>query len=103
MGAWNFIEFGEGATAQEAFDELVERAVWKHGHDPYNGTISTTRLNGRHTVRVADEWGEEAREAAIAEAEANDWGEKRESRVIDCGAVRDGRGRMWAFYGWAAC
>lgn len=33
--------------------------------------------------------------------EADGWGEKWESRVIDCGATNGGQ--MWAFYGWASC
>lgn len=100
MGACNFIEFKEAATAQAAFDLLVDEARWAHGHDPYSGTIATTRLM-RGSVRVADEWSEDARELAIIEADANGWGEKRESRAIDCGATQ--YGRMWAFYGYAAC
>lgn len=101
MGACNFIVFGKGATAQETFDALVSDARFEYGHDPYNGTISTTYLTGR-PVRVADEWCEDVRELAIIEADANEWGEKREARAIDCGACGDGL-RMWAFYGWASC
>ena len=101
MGACNFIEFGKGETAQEAFDKLVDQALWEYGHDPYNGTISTTSLTGR-PVRIADEWAEDVRELAIIEADYNEWGEKREARAIDCGECGDGL-RMWAFYGFAAC
>lgn len=101
MGACNFIAFGTGAHAQDAFERLVKQAEWEHGHDPYNGTISTTSLHGRPVV-IADEWSEDVRELAIAEADANDWGEKWEARPIDCGKVSDME-HMWAFYGWAAC
>ena len=101
MGACNFIDFKAAETAEEAFGILVQEAMYEHGHDPYNGTISTTYLTGR-SVRTADEWNEDVRELAVAEADANDWGEKREARAIDCGATGDGL-RMWAFYGWAAC
>ena len=102
MGACNFIDFKAAPTAREAFDELVSEAVWEYGHDPYNGTISTTQLMRGHVVSVAEEWSEDAREKAIAEAEAKGWGEKREARAVDCGSAGDGM-RMWAFYGWAAC
>ena len=102
MGACSFIDFKAAPTAREAFDALVAEAEWEHGHDPYNGTISTTRLMRGHVVRVADEWREDVRELAIIEADANGWGEKWEARAIDCGATGDGL-RMWAFYGWAAC
>lgn len=101
MGACNFIDFKAARTAQEAFDALVQEAFYEYGHDPCNGTISTTCLTGR-PVRIADEWSEEARELAIVEADANEWGEKLEARAVDCGACGDGL-RMWAFYGWAAC
>lgn len=101
MGACNFIEFKEAKTADAAFVELVQEAFWEHGHDPYNGTISTTWLKDK-PIRIADKWSEDVRELAIAEADANGWGEKRESRAIDCGEYMDGL-HMWAFYGWAAC
>ena len=101
MGACNFIEFGEGKSAQDAFDVLVSQAEWEHGHDPYNGTISTTQLM-RGWSTVADEWSEDAKELAIKLAEVADWGEKWESRAIDCGECGDGM-HMWAFYGWASC
>lgn len=42
MVACNFIQFKSARTAQHAFDALVAEAEWDHGHDPYNGTISTT-------------------------------------------------------------
>lgn len=100
MGACNFIEFKAAGNVKEAFLELVSEAEWEHGHDPYNGTISTTGLRSGYK-RIADEWSEEAREKAIAAAEEDDWGEKWESRALYCGKC--GEGIMWAFYGWASC
>lgn len=102
MGACNFIEFQAGETAGDAFNFLVDEALFMYGHDPYNGTISTTRLKRGHAT-VAEQWSEAAREAAIGMADADGWGEKRESRAIDCGRMGDGEMHMWAFYGWAAC
>lgn len=101
MGAYNFIEFGIGKTARDAFDALVEQATWEHGHDPYNGTISTTSLSRRPAKVIRKRFTERARQEAIEAAEADGWGEKWESRAIDCGATKGGH--MWAFYGWAAC
>ena len=101
MGACNFIEFGAGRTAQQAFDSLCADAEWEYGHSPYNGTISTTRLV-RGIRKVADEWSEDARDMAISIADRNGWGEKWESRAIDCGKLDDDL-HMWAFYGWAGC
>lgn len=101
MGACKFIDFKAAETAEDAFGVLVQEAFYEYGHDPYNGTISTTYLTGR-PVRIADEWSEDVRELAIVEADANDWGEKREARAVDCGECGDGL-HMWAFYGLAAC
>jgi hypothetical protein len=42
MGSNNFANTGFAKTAQEAYNDLCDRATWEHGHDPYNGTISTT-------------------------------------------------------------
>ena len=101
MGACNFIEFKVGKTARDAFDELVEDSVYEYGHDPYNGTISTTSLSRRAPKVIRKRYTVKAQEEAVKVAEADDWGEKWESRVIDCGATKGGH--MWAFYGWAAC
>jgi hypothetical protein len=105
MGACNFIEFQEAANAQVAFQLLVSDAVFDYGHDPYNGTISTTRLNTRRKpVVVRKRFTEKAIDAAYEVAEKDKWGEKWEARVIDCGLVPHKKGvHMWAFYGWAAC
>lgn len=101
MGACNFIEFEVGRTKSEAFRALVEDAWYFHGHDPYNGTISTTRLSRRPAKVISESYTPEVRDRAIEVAELDDWGEKWESRAIDCGAT--GGGHMWAFYGWASC
>lgn len=102
MGATNFIEFCEGRTKEEAFETLVSEAVYWYGSDCYNGTISTTKLSRKPAKVIRKRFTEKAREDAYKVAEKDGWGEKWESRAIDCGAC--GRGRhMWAFYGWAAC
>lgn len=101
MGGCRFIEFGEAETAQKAFRKLSDEAMLWCGIDAYNGTISTTELVGE-PVRIAEEWSERERDAAIELAERNGFGKKWESRAIDCGSTGDGM-RMWAFYGWASC
>ena len=104
MGACNFIEFGEGKTAKDAFNVLVSEAIYDYGHDPYNGTISTTTLSRRATKTMQKTWGPRAEKKAVEHAKRDNWGEKWESRVLDCGRVKGKRGvHMWAFYGWAAC
>jgi len=43
MGATNFVEVMQGYdSADEAYSEAVSQAIYEYGHDPYNGTISTT-------------------------------------------------------------
>lgn len=101
MGACNFIEFGQGRTAEEAFDELVRQAEWEYGHDPYNGTISTTSLSRRKPKVIRKRFTEKAKQEAVEIAERDGWGEKWESRAIDCGAK--GGQHVWAFYGFASC
>lgn len=101
MGACNFIEFKVAKTAEEAFRELVDEAILWYGMDPYNGTISTTRLDRRRPKVIQKTWGPRAEKKAIQIAEDDDWGVKWVSRVIDCGRTKGGH--MWAFYGWAAC
>lgn len=101
MGACNFITFGKGRTAREAFNALVQEAEYDYGHDPYNGTISTTSLSRKPVKVIRKRYTPKAQQEAVKVAEKDGWGEKWESRVIDCGATKGGH--MWAFYGWAAC
>lgn len=101
MGACNFIEFYKADTAEKAFKELVQQAEWEYGHDPYNGTISTTSLSRRPVKVIRKRFTKKAVDDAYKVAEKDGWGEKWESRVIDCGATKGGH--MWAFYGWASC
>lgn len=85
MGACNFIEFGKGKTAREAFAALVAEAEWEYGHDPYNGTISTTSLSRRPAKVIRKQYSEKARQEACKVAESDGWGEKWEARAIDLG------------------
>ena len=101
MGACNFIEFGWGRTKEEAFAGLVADAVYEYGHSAYNGTISTTELSRKPARVIRKRYTRKAQQEAIEVADADGWGEKWESRVIDCGATKGGH--MWAFYGWASC
>ena len=101
MGACNFIEFKVAKTKEAAFKALVEEAQWEYGHDPYNGTISTTTLSRKPVKVIRKRFTEKAMQEAVDVAEKNGWGEKWVSRVIDCGATKGGH--MWAFYGWAGC
>lgn len=45
MGSTNFdVEVrGAGLTMEQAYHQAVDQAHYEHGHDPYSGTIATTR------------------------------------------------------------
>lgn len=42
MGGHNFETYALGKDAADAYSKAYDRALYEHGHDPYNGTISTT-------------------------------------------------------------
>jgi len=42
MGAQTFICSASGNSIQDAYKNAVENAIYSYGHEPYNGTISTT-------------------------------------------------------------
>jgi hypothetical protein len=42
MGGTDFEDYAFGKTVRDAYDAAVKSAIWEYGHDPYNGTISTT-------------------------------------------------------------
>jgi hypothetical protein len=56
MGSWSFENRSDIADVDRAYRALVEQALHEHGHDGYNGTISTTggyRVVGRDPVPEA--------------------------------------------------
>jgi hypothetical protein len=42
MGAHNFETYQSGADLNQAYRDACQEALYESGHDPYNGTISTT-------------------------------------------------------------
>lgn len=46
MGACSFYQSAYGKDLQDAYKNAVDEARYEHGHDSYNGTISTTDLIG---------------------------------------------------------
>jgi hypothetical protein len=113
MGAQTFeiLSVGRFKTASEAYSHECAEAEYYSGHDPYNGTISTTdgcyRRTGfpRYGTRKFDGWiGKEIDEM-----------DKRDCRFIELeGAalkkVKEKHGykgkkgiKAFYFYGWAAC
>ena len=78
MGACNFIEFEVGKSAEEAFSKLCDKMTFCYGHDPYNGTISTTSLSRRPAKAIQKTWGPMAEKKAVRIAEDDGWGKKWE-------------------------
>ena len=58
MGATDFINFGVGSDAKEAFSTLVSSAKYENGHGGYTGTIaeksSFVMITPPSTVDVSD-------------------------------------------------
>lgn len=50
MGATTYTINATGTNVRNIFDDLVEEALHYHGHDSYNGTISTTSLSGKVNI-----------------------------------------------------
>ena len=101
MGAQAFVNEVKAKTPREGFSELVAEAVYDHGHDAYNGTISTCDI-GRCTNRFAEP-SVENRSAAYAFIEEVGFGEKWQADWIELGKdEKDGR-NVYLFYGWASC
>lgn len=50
MGASLFVQSAKGADVNEVFDYLSQAATAEYGYDPYNGTISTTRLGREYKI-----------------------------------------------------
>lgn len=42
MGAHNFSDQAKGKNINQAYRNACDSATYEYGHDPYNGTISTT-------------------------------------------------------------
>ena len=103
MGAHTFVRTGYGKSAQAAYNGLVDDAIYEHGHDTYNGTISTTNGFSVHqlgqktfTKAAIKRWIEKMKNAT----------EKRECVCLELPrshAKGSPRGyRAYLFVGWAA-
>jgi len=73
-------------SAKQAFRELVEDALYEHGHDPYSGTIATCSLSGEINEPESDKHYENALEELS----------KRECVYFE---TQD----KYHFIGWASC
>ena len=86
MGAAEFFNTIDAETPEEGYNRLCERAIEEYGNDPYNGTISTTRLYGCSSPNTSKFTSTAAKKALKAAREA-DFGRKGNCRAIDLGVV----------------
>ena len=93
MGAHTFVCYVHGETPEQAYKAAVEQALYYCGHDPYNGTISTT--NGFIMIPLRD--GESIPEWEIRVEE-----DPRVRKWGNCACVKDPNSSAWCFSGWAA-
>lgn len=85
MGAISFCKTITAYSAEEAFRQLFDEAIYDNGHDSYNGTISTCDM-GRVRV-ISDKYTESVRKKALKIVEENHNGTKRVADCIDMGIV----------------
>lgn len=104
MGAHDLSQIAFGASAKDAYNSAVAEALHERGHDPYNGTISTTKgfemkplAQGKFTRAAIRRW----EEAALNATEK--WGRCHCLELPRSYAKGKARGvRAYLFVGWAA-
>lgn len=104
MGAHNIATTGYGQTAKAAYERACRIAQFEDGHDPYNGTISTTEGcivkplgQGKFTQAAIRRWEELALDGT------EKWGPVWALELPRSHAKGQARGvRAYLFVGWAA-
>ena len=100
MGAHSFTASVYAESAAKGYVLLVNEAVYNHGHDPYNGTISTT--NGFKMVPFLGEESSEAwMERMMDHPDAEKWGNCACTEATHVEKNDEGW-PLWHFAGWAA-
>ena len=104
MGSHNLSDRAVGKTMREAYDSAVSYAESEHGHNAYNGTISTTEGFDDHTVRFKELIKEHGEKKGVREwyEEAWDnttkWEEVWGAEILKTGDEDN----LYLFAGWAA-
>ena len=116
MGATNFSATKIAKTPREAYKEAVKGALYEHGHDGYNGTISTTDdyyffdEHPRWGTKKFDDW--ENKLLSREHGPVQKWGKcgcvevkgKAAKEIKEANGLKGKRGlKVWYFFGWAAC
>lgn len=111
MSAQTFITIGYGKDLNSAYENAKKLAIEEYGHNPYNGTISTTygccKCYGY--VDSLTPWTKTKEKKAYEYAhKLLDTMDKRECKAIDLGKVSNrithhNGWHKFIFFGWAAC
>ena len=116
MGATNFSITKVAKTPKEAYKKAVEGAEYEHGHDGYNGTISTTEgyyffdEHPRWGTKKFDDW--ENKILSKDYGPVKKWGAcgcvevkgKTAKEIKEVNGLKGRKGlKVWYFFGWAAC
>lgn len=95
MGSYNFfsgISKEKASTAQDAYEYLVQEAIYEYGHNPYSGTIATT-----DGFRMFTDFRVESKED-LARAEGIILDRTQKWEKCECVEYND----SWQFIGWVA-
>lgn len=103
MGAEQFMDYGYGQNAKEAFREAVEEAQYEYGHGGYTGTIAEKSACGFKEVPYdpgsLDITPEEYAELLMDKGKFDDkWGS---AGCIEVESDKEGQ-RKFLFFGWAS-
>jgi len=103
MGATTFLKIAKGKTAQEAFTDARNKALYDHGHSGYSGTIAEKHeftlipFKGNSEVR-ADNIKEARR---FADGLIDDDDRRISDKWGPAGCIELGEGE-YLFFGWAS-
>lgn len=89
MGACTFIQTAIAKDLETAYRNAVRQAEYDHGHDSYNGTISTT--SGVHLFTTTAKQLKDEITAKIARARAKVQDENRRAKLYKRGSDRKRR------------
>ena len=116
MGATNFSTTKVAKTPKEAYRKAIEGALYEHGKNSYNGTISTTEgyyffdEHPRWGTKKFDDW--ENKILSKDYGPVKKWGAcgcveikgKAAKNIKEVNGLKGKRGlKVWYFFGWAAC
>ena len=99
MGAVSFSTYATGKDVNDAYEKAVNYATFEHGHDSYNGTISTTSGVIELNVKVTDT---ETIDNLINKFFDGDMSMPAIQKWGKAGAIKHPDGKGYVFFGWAA-